>query len=315
MREALINALLRRAAVAWPPILVRYGEIGIKSRSVRAQFERRLVDRIEEQLLRRSVEAQITRDAGRVFVRASDEAGALDALTHTFGIVSASPAVEAAPTPEGVAKVVVEVARSALPAGASFAVRVKRAGTHAFSSLDVAKECASQILTELADRKPSVDLDAPDLAISAEIRDSEGFVFTRTLRGPGGLPLGSQGRVAVVASGPRAAHAAWLMGKRGSALYFLAADTARAAEWLAPLAPWVPTIRLQRADLSDVGEVARYLERHKCQALVTPGDAKEALASFDADRALGFPVFRPLVGYEGARLAALARIARLPEVA
>lgn len=303
--------------MAWPPILVRYGEIGIKSRSVRAQFERRLMDRIDEQLVRRGVEAEMTRNWGRLFLRAADVEKALDALTHTFGIVSASPAVECPATPAGVAEVALQVARERLQPGQSFALRVKRSGTHPFTSLDVAKACASRILDSLAEREPRVDLDDPDLAIHAEVREGEAYVFTRTERGPGGLPLGSQGRVGVLVDGPRAAVASWLMGKRGSALVFFATDAAQAEAWLAPLAPWVPSLRVRpvpgatRADVLDA--LAPQLSAHKCQALVLADTLDEQLARAADDKRAGVPVFRPLTGYSGERYRRLCRTAELPE--
>ena len=305
--------------MAWPPILVRYGEIGIKSRAVRSQFERKLVERIEEQLVRRGVEAEVKRLQGRVLVRAADVDGALDALRHTFGVVSASPAVECAPTLEAVAEEALRVARDRLAQGQSFALRVKRAGQHPFTSIDVAKAAAARILDELADRAPRVDLTAPDLAVHAEVRDDGAYVFTRTVAGPGGLPLGSQGRVGVLVEGPRAAHAAWLLGKRGSALVFFAHDPARAAEWLAPLAPWVPDVRAREAPGKDRAEtlaaLAPALQEARCEALVLADGLEGALASRDADAAAGVPVFRPLVGFPGQRLRDLAREAELPEEA
>jgi adenylyl- and sulfurtransferase ThiI len=305
--------------VAWPPILVRYGEIGIKSRSVRTQFEKRLVDRIEEQLLRRGVEAEIRREQGRFVLRAADVEGALDALRHTFGVVSASPAIETEPTPQAVAAVALGIARERLGRGQSFAMRCKRTGQHAFTSLDVAKATAAAILDELKEREPRVDLTTPDLELQSEVREGGAFVFTRTVRGPGGLPLGSQGRVAVLVDGPRAAHAAWLIGKRGSSLQFLTAEPEKARGWLAPLAPWVGEPRLHalrpgpRAEL--LAEARPFLERQKCHALVVGDGTQQALASFAEDRLLGFPVFRPLVGYEGERFRAFAREAELPEEA
>lgn len=302
--------------MAWPPILVRYGEIGIKSRSVRAHFERKLVERIEEQLLRRKVESQTRKDWGRIFLRASDVEGALDALQHTFGIVSVSPAIETGATPDDVAKVTLEVARERLGRGQSFAVRVKRGGTHKFTSLDVAKECASRILQDLAERAPRVDLNEPDLELHAEVREGGAFVFTRTERGPGGLPLGSQGRVAVLVDSPRAAHAAWLMAKRGSLPFFFATDTDQADRWLVPLRPWVPEVRVRHVEGRDRAAVYEnlkaQLDMHRCQALVLADDITDALAQFEQDRALGVPVFRPLTGYAGERFRALAALAELP---
>lgn len=302
--------------MAWPPILVRYGEIGIKTRSVRASFERRLIERIEEQLVARGVEAEVARERGRIFVRAQDVEGALDALTHTFGIVSASPAIECEATPEGVAAAAVEVARERLRPGMSFAMKVKRVGEHAFTSLDVAKKAAGRVFDELPDRAPRVDLSHPDLAIHAEVREGEAFVFTRTVKGPGGLPLGSQGRVGVLVDAPHAAHAAWLMGKRGAALFLFAPDVAQAESWMRPLAPWVPGWKVRpvegkaRADL--LGALQPLLRAHKCQALVLPDGTGDALASREQDALAGVPVFRPLVGYAGRHFAELSRVAELP---
>ena len=304
--------------MAWPPILVRYGEIGIKSRSVRVQFEKKLVERIEEQLVKRSVEAEVARQMSRIIVHAAEVEGALDALRHTFGVVSASPAVRCDPTPDAVAALAVEVAREHLPQGGSFAMRVKRAGTHAFTSLDVAKHAADRIFQALGDRKPRVDLETPDLTIRAEIREGEAFVFTRTVDGPGGLPLGSQGRVGVLVDSPRAAHAAWLIGKRGAGLYLWAREPERAEAWLAPLRPWVPGLRVRPLAGDTRGEqyasLAPELAQHRCMALVVADGLDEQLLSREQDAHVGVPVFRPLVGYAGARFRELCRVAELPEV-
>ena len=302
--------------MAWPPILVRYGEIGIKTRSVRASFERRLIDRIEEQLVARNVEAEVARERGRVFVRAGDVEGALDALTHTFGVVSASPALECPATPEGVAEASVRVAREGLQPGMSFAMKVKRVGEHPFTSLDVAKAAAGRVFDAFPEWKIKVDLTKPDFAIHAEVREGEAFVFTRTVKGPGGLPLGSQGRVGVLVDSPRAAHAAWLMGKRGAGLYLFARDPAEAETWLQPLTPWVPGWRVRavqgeaRAEL--LAALRPLLATHKCQALVVADGTQEALALRGEDALAGVPVFRPLVGYAGRHFEQLARLAELP---
>lgn len=302
--------------MAWPPILVRYGEIGIKSRSVRAQFERRLVETVEEQLLKRHVEAEIGREEGRILVRAADADAALDALRHTFGIVSASPATEGPSDLDAVAQRVLDVARAELQPGQSFAVRVRRVGEHAYTSLDVAKACAARILDDLAERKPRVDLDEPDWEAHVEVRHDVAYVFRQRVKGPGGLPLASQGRVGVLVEDARAAHAAWLAGKRGAGLYFFASDPAAADAWLAPLRPWVPNLRVRTIDGADraarLAAVAPELAMHRCQALVVADGTPDALANAPLDKLAGVPVFRPLTGYFGERFRKLARDAELP---
>jgi hypothetical protein len=211
-----------------------------------------------------------------------------------------------------------DIARAQLHEGGSFALRVKRVGTHTFTSLDVAKHAASRILSELAERKPRVDLNTPELEMHAEIRGADGFVFTRTQRGPGGLPLGSQGRIGVLVDSPRAAHAAWLMGKRGSALHFWSEEPERAKAWLAPLEPWVPRFHVRALASQNRGEayaaLASELVTHRCQALVVADDINGALLGREQDALLGFPVFRPLVGFAGPRFHDLCVTAELPEV-
>lgn len=303
--------------VAWAPIVVRYGEIGIKTRSVRAQFERRLVERIEEQLVARGVESEVTREQARVLVRAGDVEGALDALRHTFGVVSASPARACEPTPEGVARAAVDAAREdGLKPGMGIALRVKRVGEHAFTSLDVAKAAADAVFKAFPGFGLKVDLDEPDFPIHAEVREGAAFVFTRTVRGPGGLPLGSQGRVAVLVDSPRAAHAAWLMAKRGAALFLFSTDVDQAEAWMRPLAPWVPGWKVRPVEgatrTATFAHLRPIMESHRCQALVLADDLAAALAGRAADETLGHPVFRPLVGYAGPHLRGLSRAAELP---
>lgn len=317
----LIGGFLSRAFVAWPPILVRYGEIGIKSRSVRIRFEKQLVERVEEQLVERGVEAEVVRREGRLLVRAAEVERAIEALRHTFGIVSVSPAVQVEPTMDAVGIAAAAVAREHLRPGGSFAMRVKRAGTHPFTSMDVAKHAADHVFRAAEAThavKPTVDLTAPDLAIHVEMREGEAFVFTQTVPGPGGLPLGSQGRVGVLVDSPRAAHAAWLMGKRGSGLWMFAPEEERAREWLAPLRAWVPNMRIRPLDGSNRGEhyaaLAPELPRHRCMALVVADGIDEQILSRDQDAFVGVPVFRPLVGFAGKRFEELCRAAELPEV-
>ena len=295
----------------WPPILVRYGEIGIKSRTVRSQFEKRLVERIEEQLVRRGAESEVLREEGRIVVRAAEQEKALDALKHTFGIVSASPARQCASDIDVIADEVAMVARELVPKGASFALKVKRVGEHKFTSLDVAKRAAGRVFDALPDHALTVNLNEPDVALHVEVRDNESFVFTRTIRGPGGLPLGSQGRVGVWVDGPRAAHAAWLIGKRGASLYFFAPDIAKAEAWLAPLAPWIPQFRVRQSP--SVKDASGLLDMLRCQALIRADGLEAQWESRDADADAGVPVFRPLTGYPGARFRELARLAELPE--
>jgi thiamine biosynthesis protein ThiI len=66
-----------------------------------------------------------------------------------------------------------------------------------------------------ATRAP-VDLEAPDVEIGVEIQPGQALVFAESVPGPGGLPLGTQGRVvALLSNGIDSPVATWMMMKRG----------------------------------------------------------------------------------------------------
>jgi len=65
-------------------------------------------------------------------------------------------------------------------------------------------------------RNIRVDLDNPDVEIFVELRQEKGYVFTDSVKGVGGLPLGPRAKlVALVSGGIDSPVAAWLMMKRG----------------------------------------------------------------------------------------------------
>ena len=69
-------------------IIVRYGEIGVKSPKIRARFERRLVKNIKD-----TFKCKVDRNQGRIYVRPEDFDEGIEKLNRVFGIVSYSPAV------------------------------------------------------------------------------------------------------------------------------------------------------------------------------------------------------------------------------
>ncbi len=71
--------------------LLRYGEIGLKSKSARAWFEKKYVYTIREALDRKGIKGYTIKNLGRRFVVISDKD--LSVLSKVGGIQSVSPAV------------------------------------------------------------------------------------------------------------------------------------------------------------------------------------------------------------------------------
>ena len=200
-------------------VIVRYGELALKSPGVRNWYEKILVKNIAAMLDSRGIPySQIRREWGRIFIESTD-ARAARAAADVFGIVSTSPAVTAAePTLESAASVCAALAQDLVREGESFAIRARRSGNHPFSSADIGKTCGDAVWSALEKKgkHPGVNLSSPDKEIFVEMRQNLAYVYLETFKGVGGLPLGTQGSMVVLMSGGLDSPvAAWLMMKRG----------------------------------------------------------------------------------------------------
>ncbi|WP_232701876.1 tRNA sulfurtransferase [Halobacterium wangiae] len=252
-------------------VVVRHGDVGVKSSQVQANMETTLRENLVAMLGARGVPGTVEREWGRLLVRTSDPTAAADAAADTFGVVSASPAVSVAPEMEAITDALADAAREHYDGGA-FAVDARRAGEHDFDSHDVNREGGDAVWQAVeGEFDPEVDLDDPDLTFSVEVRQEEAFVFLETRDGPGGMPLGTQKPlVALVSGGIDSPVAAWEAMKRGSPVVPLYLDLgrfggpdhrARAEETARRLAEFAPgeDYRLRVAPAGDA--VQRLTER------------------------------------------------------
>lgn len=202
-------------------IIVRYGEIGIKSPVVRKRFEKRLLGNIKSAL-----ECQSILEQGRIFLYVDDTKQAREVLTKTFGVVSFSPAVVTDTDFDAIKERLICYTRKLVEEGVftgedSFAIRCRRVGQHNFTSQELAAYAGSLVYGVTQSR---VDLTHPDFEIYLEVREDKTYIFHQKIPGPGGLPIGTQGRVvALLSTGIDSPVACYLMMKRGcsiTALHF-----------------------------------------------------------------------------------------------
>ena len=233
-------------------IIVRYGELALKSTGVRNWYEKKLVHNLKAMLdLRGASYSEIKREWGRIFIK-SDDPKAAKAAADVFGVVSTSQAITTDPTIAGASKACADVGEGFIKEGESFAIRSRRTGNHAFSSRDLAVKCGDAVWQRLEDAgiTPSVDLTQPDKEIFVEMRQNHAYVYTQTVDGVGGLPMGTQGKmVALVSGGIDSPVAAWLMMKRGIELIPVYCDNTpyadestreRAMDCIRILQEWAP---------------------------------------------------------------------------
>ena len=317
-------------------VLVRYGEITLKDSWTRQNWERILAGNITFSLHRAGVEHKIERGEGRIFVHTSDpRAGEI--VARVFGVVSTSPAVAVASDLEEISRVAVELASQAKPS--TFAIRPRRSGV-SFSSEKIGRIVGEAVRVAT---HSTVDLDKPELEIFVEARKNRTFVFCKVIKGVGGLPLGSQGKMLVLISGGiDSPVAAWMMMKRGCPVTLLHFDSRPYADAVdqsmkcaGVLADWTAgrkidfiTIPISRGIEKIASHYPRatcvlcrrlmyriaseIMEMQRCLGVVT-GYSMGQVASQTADNilaeqaAIGVPVFHPLISMDKTEITDLAR--------
>lgn len=210
-------------------VLVRHGELGVKSDQVRIKMERQLRDHIDALFRDRSIPGRVWTERNRIYIETEHIEDATEAATDAFGVVSASPAVRVEPQLDAILEAMQRATERAYDGG-TFAVRARRAGpsdAHSFSSTDLGREGGAAVgeAIESLGEEAVVDLDDPEFTVFVECRPEKAFVFLEKQDGPGGLPIGSQRPlVALISGGHDSPVAAWEAMRRGSPIVPLYVD-------------------------------------------------------------------------------------------
>ena len=275
--------------------LVRYGEIGLKSSQVRRRLRDRLVTNIQDSFLNEGVECLTSAEEGRVYVRSENHEVASHILSRTFGVVSFSPVEECSSSIEDIKKSVMEHFKDDLKEGVSFAIRARRSGTHPYSSQDLAVELGSAVMSTFEGL--SVDLTEPDLEIFVEVRGKDVYLYREIIRGPAGLPLGSQGKVLGRVEDINDAVSCWLMMKRGCKVLFAHRNGDNLVK---VLESWDPKPRSHQVkDYSEMDDLATKL---KVEGLVFGND----IDNLEFEKKEFLAIFYPVVGLSPEEISSLA---------
>ena len=212
-------------------LLVRYGELALKSTPVRREFESTLRRNIVQGFVHEGLELRLRSDRGHLYADVGDAERGVRLLRRIFGVTSVSVVHEVPTERETIRARLLELASGRLVDGASFAVRARRTGSHPFTSQELARDLGADVLAAFPDRHLKVDLTNPDVELFVEVRGPRTYLSLERFEGPGGLPLGVAGRLVALVDAPRGALGAFFMMKRGC----------RVA--LAPAPPAVPRLR------------------------------------------------------------------------
>ncbi len=199
--------------------MVRYGELFLKSESVMHHYIRILTRNIGRALEAVGLAHTMEEHRGRLYINCDDPARAAEAA-RVFGVVDTSVVTRTDPTMEAIAAAAVERVSASGRRNGSFAVRARREAVKGFTSQELGAFVGSEILDAYPDFR--VDLTNPEYEVFVEARHYGGFVTDSFSPGPGGLPLGTQGRaICLISAGIDSPVAAWLMMRRGTDLLLL----------------------------------------------------------------------------------------------
>jgi len=203
-------------------LLVRYGELALKSAPVRREFESALRRNIVQLFVSEGKELRLRSDRGHLYAEVADTEQGVRLLRRVFGVTSVSVVHEVATERDALRARLLELASPRLTAGSTFAVRARRTGSHPFTSQELARDLGSDVLEAFADRSLHVDLTHPQVELFVEVRGPRTYLYFDRASGPGGLPLGVAGRLVALIDGERGALGAYLMMKRGCRVAFAA---------------------------------------------------------------------------------------------
>ena len=317
--------------------LIKYAEIGIKGKN-RYVFENALKDRVSERLMRCEGEFIVEKEQGRIYVEAKtdfDPEEVTEALSHVFGIAHICPVVLVNDKTfshvceELTAHMKEELGEKPF----TFKVFAKRSDKqYPMESPEICAEAGAYILEHMKNAR--VDVHDPEVSVYVEIR-RRAYLYVSSIKGPGGMPVGTSDRSLLLLSGGiDSPVAGYMMAKRGvqiEAVYFHAPPytSERAKQKVVDLARLVSEyageIRLHIVNFTDIqlyiydkcphDELTILLRRYmmriaekiagqsNCLSLITgesvgqvASQTMQSLAATDA--VCTIPVFRPLIAFD-----------------
>ena len=181
-----------------------FSEIIIKSPPVRKRFIKQLRDNLRTLLGNIGVDIDVQRDWEKIEIRCTDAseqvvAQVSEVLARTPGIANFSllhdyPLGDL----DSIFQHTLRHWRDGI-AGKTFCVRIKRVGTHAFTSVEAEQYIGGGLLQH-SDAK-GVSLHTPEVTVRLEIKGERVWVLTSKTQGLGGFPLGTQDAVLSLISG------------------------------------------------------------------------------------------------------------------
>ncbi|WLD27047.1 putative tRNA sulfurtransferase [Clostridioides difficile] len=326
-------------------LIVKYGEIGVKGKN-RYIFENRLIRNIRN-MLKPIGKFNVYKEYGRIYVDLEDYdyEEVIEEVRKVFGIVGVCPGVRAKKDYDTLKEIALKMLEEKIDAGyKTFKVESRR-GDKSFrlTSQEMSMDIGGYLLSKVGDRI-DVDVRNPEVKIKCEYREFHTMVYSDTIPGYGGLPLGTNGRaMSLLSGGIDSPVATWMVAKRGmevEAVHFHSypftseRSQEKVKDLAKILAKYCGRVRLHKVNILEIqkaiGEncneeeatilsrrfmmriAQRLSEKRHCDALIT-GESIGQVASQTiqgltcTNAVVNLPVFRPLIAMDKSDIVDIAK--------
>jgi len=278
------------APKAW---ILRYGELGLKSRVVRRQFLRALTKNLEQLAINSQI--TIVKDRVRtmeVVTSSSQSDDAENLLCHVLGVVAIDPAEIIAETIDADTVAAAILAKDSLTGTKrTFGVRTRRLGPKGkYGSQDYCREIGSAMCEQ--DSNLSVNLTNPDIWIRLVLEPERVWLMSERIEGAGGLPPGVQGDVLCRVVDEESLLSAFLIMRRGSRLIPIDGCD---EEFIGILRLWDPFIGLPTKEKTRKGSTR---ERHPWGVVgMTVEEGEKLINRKEGEKMTPLSTLTPLCGW------------------
>ena len=181
-------------------IMIRYGELSTKGKN-RMRFINKLRNNISDILsIYPQVKVTADRDRAHAYLNGADYTAVAESLKQVFGIQTFSPAYKVEKSVATLKAAVQEIMQDIYKEGMTFKISSRRSD-HSFE-LD-SHELNQTLGDAVFDVIPTIQaqMKNPDITLQVEIREEAAYLSYETIRGAGGLPVGTSGKGMLMLSG------------------------------------------------------------------------------------------------------------------
>ncbi|HIB3685638.1 TPA: tRNA uracil 4-sulfurtransferase ThiI [Enterococcus faecalis] len=244
-------------------IMVRYGELSTKGKN-RKTFIMQLAQNVKRALADfPALKIHADRDRMHILLNGENSEEVIPKLSKVFGIQNFSPSIRIEKEMPAIRAMVQEVVREVYTPGKTFKITAKRSD-HSFEldSNGLNQELGGAVIEAIPEIR--VQMKKPDINLRIEIRKDAAYLSYETIRGAGGLPVGTSGRGMLMLSGgidsPVAGYLAMKRGVEVEAVHFASPPYTseqalqKAKDLAEKLVPYVGTIQFIEVPFTEIQE-------------------------------------------------------------